>query len=63
AFLDGAFKAPPPLKRRGTGAWITGRIRVEDAAFTGRANRNDLRIIDRDGSLKVRRVAVRKAGR
>ncbi len=60
ALHDGAFKVAKPMRRRGTGEWTSARVRVDDAAFTGRANRNDLRIIDRDGTLQVRRVVVRK---
>ena len=62
--LSGAFKAAPAIARTDTGTWRTTRVRIDDATFAGRANHNDFRLVDRDGTLLVHRVVVRKdAGR
>ncbi|MCZ6795672.1 MAG: DUF5010 domain-containing protein [Planctomycetota bacterium] len=61
ALLSGAFKPAAEIRKEGTGRWKTVTLRLEDAAFTGRANGNDFRLVDRDGSLKVHRVVVRLA--
>ena len=62
ARLSGAFKPAPAIPRTGTGTWKTARVWLDDAAFTGRSNHNDFRLVDRDGTLLVHRVAVRQVG-
>ena len=58
--LSGAFKPARDIPREDTGKWRTVRVRLEDAAFTGRANGSDFRLVDRDGTLRVHRIVVRK---
>ena len=60
ALHSGAFKAASAIPRTGAGTWKTARVRIDDAAFTGRANHNDFRLVDADGTLLVHRVVVRK---
>ena len=60
ALLGGAFKAAPVIQRTNTGMWRMARLQIDDAAFLGRANRNDFRLVDRAGNLIVSRVVVRK---
>ncbi len=60
AFHSGAFKSAPAIEKAGSKDWKTARIRITDAAFTGRANGFDFRLADHDGTLAVHRVAVLK---
>ncbi|MBN1442822.1 MAG: DUF5010 domain-containing protein [Planctomycetes bacterium] len=60
ALHQGAFKRAPELERTGSGRWRTVRLRIEDAAFTGRSNGMDFRLADPDGTLVVERVLIRK---
>ena len=61
ALHQGAFKRATPIAVKGAGAWKTARLRLEDAAFTGRSNGADFRLADPRGSLAVHRVVVKKA--
>ena len=61
ALHQGAFKRAPAIETKGTGAWKTARVRLEDAAFTGRSGGADFRLADPDGSLAVHKVAVTKS--
>jgi hypothetical protein len=60
ATLGGAFKRAVAGTLEGTGAWVTRRVLLGDAAFTGRANGHDFRLSVPGGDLAVHRAVVRR---
>lgn len=56
----GAFKARAIAEQRGTRQWRTARLRLDDAAFSGRANGGDLRFSVPGGDAVLARCVVRK---
>jgi hypothetical protein len=59
--LEGSFKAAPPVDLTDTGAWRAARFTIPDAAFTGRANGHDFRLVPiGPAEIAIRKVTVRK---
>jgi hypothetical protein len=58
--LEGSFKPVPAASLGNEGLWKTARVRLEDAAFGGRANGSDFRLSAPGGELAIHRVLVRR---
>ncbi|HUU90346.1 MAG TPA: DUF5010 domain-containing protein [Phycisphaerae bacterium] len=62
ATLSGAYKSAGAVQRKGTGAWRMATFALRDPRLVNRQNLgSDLRLFTPRGTLKVRRLAVRRA--
>lgn len=57
----GAFKSREVAALRGANEWRTARLRLEDAAFSGRGNGGDFRFSASPGDLVLAKCIVRKS--